>query len=433
MCISRSVFVAWTSTIVIHGRGLYDAVSSVGKSGVDPSWYCDDEYYCDDGATCCPKVATSGFLCAGTSQFNTCFMDASSWCEEDRPTICGEICCGLDQLCRDGACVQRAAVGHPGKMGRMSRNFPGLAPRKLGWFPSDWDGMLANVEAKLHERVFPLIAAAWRSGGAIQPSNCWVIGFPSSVSDCSIDDPFEPTCKGTSSATLVQDGEYTFYNNNPTFDEINSHELDWCNDDYNSSQTNTHSYSTTTSDTYSQTITVGVKATVGMSTSTTAGVNIEVLKAEGTFEMHASLETDFSMASTQTHTKTKTWSETTDVEVGPRRHVYSTCAIQAGTFESPFDGRVKINSPVVWLCSEPLKGPDEYIFPTDYSTMWSSAGIETYWKDEFGFAESDLQDVFGQKIGGVFKGVSGQKVTCSTHTVPLKEGESCKSRKEIVV
>lgn len=405
-----------------------------GKSNTDPSWYCDSSNYCDGGGTCCPVVGGSGFKCAPSGQrYVTCSMDGASYCGPSAPIVCGSYCCPANGVCRDGSCYFRTSSNS------LNDTMPGVASRRpkieftkvvgppdhLGWFPSNWgNGMLHTVMKGLHEDFLAVQAVEWRSTSP-KPGNCWVVGFPSDLSNCDANKPWDDGCKG-SSATITQDGEYTFYNNNPTFAPTNYDRLDWCNDDKSQSQSYTHSYSVTESQSASTTLSSSVKATVGMSTTAEAKVDIGIASGSDSFTMHASLETDFSKSSTQTKSFSRAWSSQTSVVVGPRSHVYSTCWLQTGTFETPFDGRVKLNSPVVWACSSPETGPDDYLSPTDTS-YWTSAGIEQVMEGHFGFAKSDLQDLFGQKIGGTFKAVAGQKVQCSTHTEYLKEGQSCPS------
>lgn len=402
-------------------------------SDPDPTWFCDDSNYCDGGGACCPVVGGHTFNCAPAGKrFVTCSMDGSFYCDESFPIICGNICCEPDGVCRDGHCYARSStkslnVTVPGTASAdASISFAraeGPPGGQLGWYPNNWgDGMLNTVMKLLHEDFLAAVASEWRSM-ANKPGNCWVVGFPSDLSKCPQDKVWDDGCKG-SSATITQDGEYTFYNNNPVFAPTNYDQVDWCNDDHNKTESYTHSYQVEETQSASTTLSSTIKATVGMSSKTEAKVDIGIASGSESFTMSASLETDFSSSSTQTKTTSKTWTSSTNVDVGPRSHVYSSCWLQTGTFNSPFDGRVKINSPVVWACSLPEKGRFWYLSPAN-SIFWTSQGIEQIMESDFGYAKEDLQNVFGQKIGGTFTGIAGQKVQCSTHTTYLKDGELC--------
>lgn len=409
-------------------------VSDGISNDVDPSWYCDDKQYCDGGTTCCPVLGNpSTFTCAPAGQrFNTCSMDGSVSCAEDYPIMCGSGCCKPEDVCRDGQCYVRSSTdslnvtvpgaGSVDAKRPVARAAAGPLVGQLGWFPNNWDdGMLNTVMTLLHEDFLAVQASEWRSTEN-KPGNCWVVGFPSDLSKCPTDQPWNDACKG-SSATITQDGPYTFYNNNPVFAPTNYDHLDWCNDAHNATQSYSHEYSVTETQSYSTTLSSTIKATVGMSSETEAKVDIGVASGSEKFTLSASLETDFSSSSTQTKTTEKAWKASTQIQVKPRTHVYSSCWLQTGTFNSPFDGRVKINSPVTWACSSPLKDPNYWIYPTD-SNYWTSQGIEQVMEGK-GFSKEDLQNVFGQKIGGTFTGIAGQKVQCSTHIEYLKDGESC--------
>jgi len=153
---------------------------------------------------------------------------------------------------------------------------------------------------------------------------------------------------------------------------------------------------------------------------------------EATEKFEVSFETEFGVTTTesQTQTEEKTWTSTQTVRVGPRRHVLSTCYLSTASFSIPFDGYVKIDSPVVWACQDAEHGPEWYYYPKD-KDLWRSTGLESYLQS-IGFTQDDLTKQLSAPIGGVFEGVAGYKVECKTHTTLLEDGESCHNHAIVV-
>merc|ERR1719160_396580 len=243
-------------------------------------------------------------------------MDGLHSCAPDTPIVCGDECCGPDDVCREGSCYVRSSEQFCGVLqsGAAVRGDVNMrkapANGSLGWFPSNWgDGMLNTVMTRLHEDFLATQAYKWRSSDP-KPGNCWVIGFPSDLSNCPIHEPWDDGCKG-SSATIMQDGEYTFYNKNPTFAPVNYDQIDWCNDDHNETQAYTHTYSYTETKTASTTLTKTIKATLGMESDVEVDVDLGIVEGKGTFKFSMSLETDFSSSTTQTSSTEKDWSYST--------------------------------------------------------------------------------------------------------------------------
>jgi hypothetical protein len=284
--------------------------------------------------------------------------------------------------------------------------------------------MLRIAHEGLHNMFLAVQSDKWRSHGPNHPGQCFVIGFPADLGECK--KPFDAGCKG-SAATIIQDGKMTLYNTDPIVTLVGQESLDWCNDDPHESQVQTYKYSYKEAREISVTQSKSVKVTAGVTAKMKFEEKLVVAKASQEFDFSFSTELDVSSSETQTTTTEKTWEEGLQVTVGPRSHVYSTCALSQGLIDSPYDLNVKLHTPIVWACTSPEGTPDTYIYPTD-PTVWQSFNLERIMTSVFGFAQTDLDAIFSAKTGGTFKAVMGQKVVCNTHTEPLKEGESCKPR-----
>lgn len=406
-----------------------------GALDVPANWFCDDHVYCQGGGACCPDFAGGGFLCAGDDAFANCRFDGA-YCPGDAPIICGGGCCGLRAICRDGLCYPRTSSNgpaswlHPAAVRRPVLTFAHVkGPPTLGWYPGNWDdGMLRTVEEGLHNQFLEMQAIEWRSTDP-KPGQCFVIGFPADLAQC--ENPWDEGCQG-SAATIIQDGDMIFYNKKPILTPTNMDTLSWCNDDPTQKQSYEHDYSYTETQSWEIEVSMGTKITVGMESKTTIEENLLVESGKEEMDFSFKMEVDLDMTKKQTTTKQKQWTVKNTVAVGPRSHVHSTCWLSVGTLDSPYDAKVKINSPIVWACTSPADGPLMYIVPEDRS-LWQSFNMETVFKDEFGLSKEDLEGVFSAKIGGTWKGIVGQSVQCRTHTVALKPGEMCNGTSRVLI
>eukprot|EP00929_Paragymnodinium_shiwhaense_P120971 TRINITY_DN93062_c0_g1_i1.p1 TRINITY_DN93062_c0_g1~~TRINITY_DN93062_c0_g1_i1.p1 ORF type:complete len:445 (-),score=88.34 TRINITY_DN93062_c0_g1_i1:286-1620(-) len=394
------------------------------NAGEPGSYYCDGSHYCKDGGACCPDMVNGGFGCAGSDKWANCKLFEREYCPGDQPVICGGNCCTKDQMCRKGQCEAKLVSG---AMAFDSVAQRGLFTREQGpplaWYPSGWsDGMLRTIEENLHNGVFAKQAAEWRSNpGDTSTGQCWVVGFPADIAQCN--KPYDDACKG-SAAAIVQDGPMTFYNKNPVLQPTNYDSMDWCNDDATQTQTYSHDYSYKETQTFEVTVSETTKITVGMASKTTMEESLIFETGKEEIDLSFQMEVDVTATAAQTTTKEKQWAVHNTVSVGPRSHVYSTCWLSVGTLTSPFDAKVKINSPIVWACNAPEKDYNTWVYPTD-KALWQSFNLEKLMSSHFGFTQEDISAIFSAPLGGTFKGIVGQKVECKTHTVPLKPGESC--------
>lgn len=392
----------------------------------DSKNYCDNHKHhsCDEGSACCRDFIKGEYACA-SDQWSNCFMYEEKFCPGDSPIICGDHCCGVADVCRDGQCEARTtsnasvltnAAGF-GKMQLKQWTPP------LGWYPdiSDWDdGMLRTAQEGLHNMFLAVQAWSWRSTGT-QPGQCYVIGFPADLGKCTT--PHDDGCKG-SDATIIQDGEMTLYNTDPILNLVGQDKFQWCNDDYNQSQVQTAKYTYKETQTVSFTQSKTTKVTKGRKSTITVSENIEIEKDSDKYTFSFSTEVDTSSTSTQTNSTEKTWEEDLTTNVGPRSHVYTECALSQANIDSPYDMKVKLHTPIVWACTNPTKGPANYVHPGDPAD-WQSFNIEQRMEKEFGFSAADLEAIFSAKTGGNFKAVMGQRVVCSTHTEYLNDGDVC--------
>lgn len=219
----------------------------------------------------------------------------------------------------------------------------------------------------------------------------------------------------------------TLYNTDPVLSLVAQEKLDWCNDDPHEPQVQAYKYTYKETQTVSFTVGTMTKIGFGVKSKTTVAENLEIEKAGQELEFDFSAEVDVSTSHTQTTTTEKDWEQDLTVTVGPRSHVYSECALSQGLIDSPYDLKVKLHTPIVWACTLPEDGPTFHDYPEDPS-YWQSFNIEQEMERSFGFNKTDLEKILSAKTGGTFKAVMGQKVVCNTHTVPMKDGESCKPR-----
>lgn len=384
------------------------------------------DYYCD--GACCPDFQ-GDFKCADGDFWANCFIHENLFCHGDAPVICGDDCCSPTQVCRDGQCFHRSSVSKADHVDALASSHQKMQLTQgkppLGWYPdiSNWDGMLRSA----HEGLHNMFLAVWANDRRVDEVNpvgqCFVIGFPAQLGQCDM--PWDDGCKG-SAATIIQDGEMTLYNTDPITSLVGQDGLDWCNDDPNESQVQTYKFLYKETKTVSFTLSTTTKITTGVTSKTTLEENLVFEKGKEEFDFSFSVEVDTSVSRTQTTTKERDWEQDLTVTVGPRSHVYSQCALSQGRIDSPYDVKVKLHTPIVWACSGPPEdGPNWYWYPQHRETYWQSFHLEEMMENLYGFDHTDLEAIFSAKTGGTFKAVMGQKVVCTTHTVPLEAGESC--------
>lgn len=396
----------------------------IASRDIPSNWYCDDDVYCEDGGACCPDMVNGGFMCAGSDMWANCFLFEQSYCYGERPMICGDHCCYADEACRNGLCEARVSKAlHAPMVPQLTSRFVRTIGPSLKWFPDNWgEGtMLRSIQEGLHNQFLVAIADEWRNGFENRPGQCWVIGFPAELSQCN--SPWDDGCKG-SDATIVQDGDMTFYNTNPILKPVNEVTLSWCNADPTQTQTHKHTYAYTETQTHEVTVEMGIKATVGMESKTTFKGDMLFASAEEELTMKFELEVSTSISESQKFEVERKWDVENTVSVGPRSHVTSSCWLSTSELSSPFEAKVKINSPIVWGCSSPENDYNYYIYPVDKG-LWQSFNLESLMADRYGFSKEDLSAIFSTEIGGTWTGIVGQRVQCVTNTIELKPGETC--------
>lgn len=405
---------------------------------------CDSDHHCDGGA-CCWNFDTGHWSCS-PSLWATCWMHEDNSCWDKYPINCNRHCCHYDDVCRLGSgtpghqCYARSTTGDDhvyaqnGTADFVNSKFTSGTP-PLGWIPdiSSFNaGMTKTASEGLHDSLLAVQAHAWRTDprGGNGAGQCYVVGFPENLAHCN--SPWDAGCKGNK-ATIAQDGEMTIYNQDPISAPVGEQMFEWCNDDYNEEQQQSATYSFTETQTISITQSATTKITDSDTSATELDANFVIAKGKETFTFAFTMELDVSLSSTQTKTQSRTWEQSVTVNVGPRSRSTTTCFLSQGKLDSPYDAKVKLNTPIVWACTcmEQANDPSCRLWPEDES-LWQSSNLEQHMKSVFGFEQKDLDVIFSAKTGGNLKAIMGQKVSCSTHTEKLQDGESCSSTRGLM-
>eukprot|EP00397_Hematodinium_sp_SG-2012_P018432 GEMP01018881.1.p1 GENE.GEMP01018881.1~~GEMP01018881.1.p1 ORF type:complete len:450 (-),score=58.12 GEMP01018881.1:1370-2683(-) len=387
--------------------------------GIPRSWFCDYQNYCRNGYTCCPWQDHIRWSCATNDRFATCPFAPARWnyyCSHNNPIICKHSCCNSASECIKGKCrrirsdvVSSTDADDQLRVVAASQNQLDIRP------PVRFTGALYDFADNLHGTILSHIAARNRRIGVQQ---CWVVGYPKDMYTCNPHQVTKACFEKDASLTLL-DKKITMHNPNPPIQPAALQEAHWCND---SGETNslqfTYAKTYTTSNTVTLTKTVSKEAGVSFE----VGAEFEVITMKGT--IHASISFSTSTQRSQTTTIQQSVSSVETINIPPHSRTTATCWVNEGTVSSPFTMRIGLSGYVAWVCSM-YSSYASYAVPTE--RLWSIDGLRQGCASSWGMSAEQAGEVWNKTITGTFTAVHGYDVECTTRSVPIKQGEHCKS------
>jgi len=234
------------------------------------NWLCDPHHYCDGGWVCCPHPDGS-FGCAGTGAdadpFATCALEAKVFCRRATAVVCGKACCSDKEMCIAETCAVRPAMTEMFRGPSRPRDVGATA---VGWAPPFFaGGLLREVALDMHDKVFPVMVAFNHrrdSNDLHALGQCYVVGCPSSLAQCPMNNVFDKCCRGEV-GELEQVDQVVIDDPKPRMSLEYKSPLAWCNDDPHQTQVQEHVFSQTDRETHTVSFSEAVTTKVGLTTT----------------------------------------------------------------------------------------------------------------------------------------------------------------------
>ena len=164
------------------------------------------------------RKSVVGNLCVGTRRWRgTCALARNLCVGSGRratPVVCGKACCSDNEMCIAETCAVRPAVAEMFRGPSWPREVGATA---VGWAPPFFaGGLLREVALNMH-KVFPHMGAFNHrrdSNDLHAQGQCYVVGNPSSLAQCPMNNVFDKGCQGEV-GELEQVGQVVIDDPNP--------------------------------------------------------------------------------------------------------------------------------------------------------------------------------------------------------------------------